>query len=225
MSEKFKVLAGKNYGSIGHISTSRLGPNDYQVHEGQSNICTTNAKGNTVYVQTKLDGSNVGVAKLEDGTLVPVGRSGFSAISSPYEMHHMFHNWAMERLSIFDKILEPGERICGEWLAQAHGTIYQLEDRSPFVPFDIMVSSKRVNYQDFYSRVVDFFETPDTMLGPISPEIAMSILDPYGAEEPEGVIYRVENKGVISFLAKWVQPNKIDGKYLASIPPIMNWLG
>ena len=43
----------------------------------------------------------------------------------------------------------------------------------------------------------------------------------------EGVVYRVESRGVVDFLAKWVQPEKVDGCYLfeceagkVKIPPV-----
>ena len=42
---------------------------------------------------------------------------------------------------------------------------------------------------------------------------------------PEGVVYRVERKGKVDFLAKWVRPDKDDGKYLENISgrePVFN---
>jgi hypothetical protein len=40
--------------------------------------------------------------------------------------------------------------------------------------------------------------------------------------EIEGVVYRVERKGVVDFLAKYVRPDKVDGKYLSG-DPIWHW--
>jgi hypothetical protein len=48
-------------------------------------------------------------------------------------------------------------------------------------------------------------------------------------EAPEGAVWRVERKGKFDFMAKWVDPTKVDGKYLPElhsseyIEPIWNW--
>ena len=138
MSAPIKPLGGKAYGSIGHLPQSRLGPGDWHVHEGQARIATVKArdKHDRVFVQEKLDGSCVAVAKI-DGQLIPLGRAGYPAISSPYRQHVLFHDWAMARWDRFDSLLGEGERAVGEWLAQAHGTRYDLTGREPFVLFDI----------------------------------------------------------------------------------------
>ena len=48
----------------------------------------------------------------------------------------------------------------------------------------------------------------------------------HGALDPvEGVVYRVQRKGEIDFLAKYVRPDKVDGCYLPEITgadPIYN---
>jgi len=33
-------------------------------------------------------------------------------------------------------------------------------------------------------------------------------------DQTEGVVYRVERKGKVDFLAKWVRHDKVDGKYV-----------
>lgn len=107
-------------------------------------------------------------------------------------------------------------------MAQAHGTKYDLTDRWPFVAFDIMRGDKRATLNEFLDRAAGFLPVPDTVSGPIDPLDAMDGLDAYGAEEPEGVIYRVEHNGVVEFLAKWVHADKVDGKYLFG-DPVWNW--
>lgn len=215
-----KPLGRKNYGSIPHILGSRLGPSDSTISEGQSKQCTDKVTSDhTVWCQTKLDGSNVGVAKLEDGSIVALGRAGFLASSANYEQHQLFDRWVRREQKRFDDLLDPGERLVGEWLAQAHGTVYNLQGREPFVAFDIMVEDQRMLTQDFYDRIDGAFEVPDYTFGPIKPEEAIKYLDNYGASEPEGVVYRVErikSKKIgpqLLFLAKWVHADKIDGKY------------
>lgn len=220
-----KPLGRKAYGSIGHITGSRLGPGDHSVNDGQSAICTTSAPGRSVWAQTKLDGSCVAAA-LVDGELVALGRAGYPARSSKYEMHHVWADWVDANAHRFRSLLAPGERVVGEWLAQAHGTRYDLRGREPFVAFDIMVAAERVTWPAFRSRVEGVFAVPPTMAGPVHPIEAMQVLDRYGADEPEGVVYRVESRkhGVerVDFLAKWVRADKVDGSLLDG-DPVWNW--
>lgn len=227
-----KPLGRKLYGSIGHLPNSRLGPGDHHVNPGQARICLERArdKHDVIIVQEKLDGSNCGVAKI-DGRIVPLIRAGYPAISSKWFQHRMFHEWALVNRARFDYILREGERIVGEWLAQAHGTLYDLP-HEPFVVFDIMIDERRLPYDDFFERVKGVFVTP-TLVSygpPIHVEEAMDILGPHGghgAEQVEGLVYRVERRNEVDFLAKWVRPDKIDGKYLPDVTgaePIWNWL-
>lgn len=218
-----KPLGRKAYGSIGHIHGSRLGPGDHHVHEGQSAYCTTKApKDKTVWVQTKLDGSCVSAALLESGELVALGRAGYEARTSTHEMHHLWADYVDEHRDDFLAVLLPGERIVGEWLAQAHGTRYDLTRRDPFVAFDVMTGGKRLGFAAFHDRVVPRFSIPATTQGSCDPTAAMERLDSYGADEPEGVVYRVESAKGVDFLAKWVRADKIDGKYLNG-DPVWNW--
>lgn len=226
-----KPLGIRAYGSIGHIHGSRLGSGDHIVSQGQTNICTVNAGHRSVFVQTKVDGSCVAIAKIE-GQFIPLTRAGYHARTSPHEMHHIFADWVDRHTNSFDQVLNEGERLVGEWLAQAHGTKYNFSshfvdhEKVPFVAFDIMEGHKRLPYLEFRQKVNPFFYIPSTIMGPKLPQDAMTMLAKHGAEEPEGVIYRVEsNKNgriQVDFLAKWVQPNKIDGKYLSG-EPVWNW--
>lgn len=217
-----KPLGRKAYGSIPHLPGSRTGPGDYTIHEGQARIATikTRDRHDIVIVQEKLDGSNVSIAKI-NGALIPLTRSGYTAISSPYEQHHLFHAWVNRHYEMFDSVLNEGERICGEWLAQAHGTRYRLY-YEPFVPFDIFdESNKRIDISTFHERTL-YAKLPwPTILhrgGAISIEEALYRLGDHGyhgaIDKAEGLVYRIERKGEVDFLAKYVRPDKIDGKYL-----------
>ena len=227
-----KPLGRKSYGSIGHLPNSRLGPSDSCVTEGQAKICTSKArdKNDTIIVQEKLDGSNVGVAFL-NGEIIPISRAGYHARTSPFEQHHLFADWVMWNESRFRRVLREGERICGEWLAQAHGTIYEIGGPfEPFAAFDIMVGPDRKTFQEFTEQLDTVFQTP-TLLhcgSPLSVEDAMGIHEEYRypCDEIEGVVYRVERHGKVDFLAKYVRPDKVDGKYLESVtgqPNVWNW--
>jgi hypothetical protein len=184
-----------------------------------------------VFVSEKLDGSNCSVAKI-NGEIVPLGRAGYRAISSPFEMHHLFHDWAMERERVFAEALNEGERMVGEWLAQAHGTRYDLEGRSPWPVFDLMRGTEHGLTEEILGRATWYgFASPAILsTEPMSIDAALTKLGTsgsYGAlDEPEGAVWRVERDGKVDFLCKFVRPEKIDGKYLDSVTglePVWNW--
>ena len=54
----------------------------------------------------------------------------------------MFGNWVYENEERFRNVLNEGEQISGEWLAQAHGTRYELK-HEPFVVFDIFDENRK----------------------------------------------------------------------------------
>lgn len=214
-----KPLGIRAYGSIGHLPTSRLGPGDYHVHEGQARICTEKARDrhDTIIVQEKVDGSCVAIAKL-DGQVLALGRRGYLAQTSPFEQHQLFAVWVREHEARFDALLDQGERLCGEWLAQAHGTRYDLP-HEPFVAFDLMVSHERLAIDPFMERVSSVCVTPSVihMGGPISVDDVLPALahSAHGAIDPvEGAVWRVERRGKVDFLAKWIRSDKVDGVYL-----------
>lgn len=215
-----KPLGQKSYGSIPHLPFSRLGEGDHHIEEGQAIIATKKArdKNDLIIVQEKLDGSNCSVAKI-NGQIVALGRSGYLAVTSPYEQHKLFAKWVSENKTRFDKLLNEKERVCGEWLAQAHGTIYKLP-HEPFVPFDLIFGKERIVYHTFLLRVLPLgFTVPNLIhIGqPLSLEKALKKIEVSGhgaVDEVEGVVYRVERNGKVDFLTKFVKQSKVDGKYL-----------
>jgi len=227
-----KPLGRKTYGSIPHIPGSRAdNAGDHYITQGQANIAILQMRDNNdvVICQEKLDGSCVGIA-LKDGVLIPLGRSGYPAISSPYLQHVYFHNWVHRNEDRFRPVLKEGERVVGEWLSQAHGTRYDLDGRSPFVPFDILKGTKRIPFGRFVVRLkYGRFEPPPTIsLGkPCSVETAMERLGEHGLygaiDGPEGCVWRVERNGKVDFLCKFVRADYQAGKYLMQDPHIWNW--
>lgn len=219
-----KPLGQKAYGSIPHLPGSRLGPGDYCIHEGQARIATEKARDrhDVIIVQEKLDGSNVAVAKIND-EIIALTRAGYTAQSSPHIQHHFFVQWVKKNEQRFKWLLQNGERVCGEWLAMAHGTRYDLF-HEPFVVFDIMLGKARFSYSTFYDRVKQYdFVTPNLIHhgGPCSIEKAMDALKDGGdhgaVDEVEGAIWRIERRGVVDFLTKFVKHNKQDGAYFAEV--------
>jgi hypothetical protein len=230
-----KPLGIKAYGSIPHLPGSRMGPGEHTIEVGQSRIAQYKVrdKHDRVYVQEKLDGSCVAVARV-NGEIIPLGRAGYRAITSKYKMHIMFHNWVMENYERFDALLGEGERVVGEWLAQAHGTRYDLTGRDPFVAFDIMTGVERVPVRDLSVRLEAVGLTSPYLIasGPTTIEYAMTALGEfghYGALDPvEGAVWRIERKDKVDFLAKYVRPDKVDGSYLDSVTgdePVWNYEG
>lgn len=231
-----KPTGAKNYGSIAHLPKSRMGPADHACPEGMQRIATEKLRSrhDRVIVQEKLDGSNVGVAKVK-GELFALQRSGYLAASSPFVQHHHFADWVDQQRDRFDGLLRDGERVCGEWLMQAHGTRYALP-HEPFVAFDIMTGSDRATWSDVADRLEPFdFITPHCIHQgvPLCVEDALELLGTYGhhgALDPvEGAVWRVETNRQISpgksndrnwivdFVVKFVRPDKVDGHYLPDI--------
>lgn len=233
-----KPLGMKAYGSICHLPGSRLGPGDHKLNDGQARILTERVRdrSDVVVLQEKLDGTNVCVARV-DGKLLSLGRAGFQAVTSKYEQHRLFADWVAARPDRFE-FLREGERLCGEWLAQAHGTRYVLA-HEPFVVFDLIAGLERVPYDDFRRRVrAAGFVLPHLLsIGPpVSVGRAMELLAGdgresangfHGAIDPvEGAVWRVERHGAVDFLGKFVRPGKRDGCYLPELtgqPAMWNW--
>lgn len=234
-----KLLGRKNYGSIPHLPGSRPNsPSDKTVGSGGLRILTQKSRpGDEIFVQEKLDGSNVGVYK-KDGVLYPVTRSGHHARTSTYSQHIIFADW-LEDAEIwdrFDDILLEGERIVGEWLILAHGTKYDLP-HEPFVAFDLMTpvdhfgNSSRMVYDEMENRLRGNFVLPNLIHrgGPYSIEEALTALQNGGGhgaiDPPEGAVWRCERGGKIEFLAKFVRDGKQDGCYLFENEVWNSWKG
>jgi hypothetical protein len=228
-----KPLGRKAYGHIGHLPQSRMGAGDHKVPEGQARIACLKVRDrhDRVIVQEKLDGSNVAVARYE-GEIIPLVRAGYRAASSPFSQHALFHAWVFENNERFDRLLREGERLVGEWLAQAHGTRYFLT-HEPFVAFDLMTEERRTPFDEFQARVMREFITPRVLhVGagiPFSVEAALEAVKVSGhgaIDQVEGAVWRVERRGEVDFLAKYVRPEKVDGCYLPSMTggeAVWNW--
>lgn len=219
-----KPLGRKAYGSIPHLPGSRLGPGDHHCHVGQDAICQTKARDrhDRIIVTEKLDGGNVAIAKV-GGEIHALGRAGYPAITSPFEQHHHFDTWVKRLGGLWSAMLNEGEALHGEWLAQAHGTMYDLQ-HDPFVAFDLTRNGKRVSHDELVDACERFsVKTPKVISDgpPVTVAAALEALGEFGhhgATDPvEGAVWRVERRGQFDFLAKYVRPDKQDGKYLPEI--------
>ena len=229
-----KPTPRKNYGSIGHLPKSRLGPGDHSLSEQQASILLEKPRDfkDLIIVQEKIDGANVGVLRHE-GRLVGLTRKGHRACDSEMEQFQMFQKFIHNNLSCFD-FLEEGERVVGEWIAMAHGTKYKIENNFPFVAFDIMREDERELYLNFRLRIGNKLPVATLLhLGhPISirqieKKLDTRIGDTYGfhgsLEPVEGAVWRCEREGRVDFLGKWVRQGKEDGKYFTEDHSKLTW--
>lgn len=227
-----KPLGKRNYGSIPHMSGSRLGPSDQKAEPGQEEIATQKLRrGDHLIVTEKMDGSNVGVAMIDD-VLFPLTRAGYLARTSPYEMHYVFSEWVYENSERFKSLLKNGERVVGEWCVQAHGTLYRL-DVEPFFIFDLFgPNGNRVTFDEMAERDIDSgacFPWPRVVYrgsNACSVEQFKTLIPPPGfhmaLDGYEGGVWRVETHDRFNFIMKYVRQDKEDGKYLEADPPIIN---
>lgn len=213
-----KPLGRKSYGSIPHLLGSKMGVGDKRITQGQHDyICNKYRKGDEIIVQEKLDGSCVSIAK-HNGIIMSLTRSGYLASESEFAQHHMFDEWVRFRKIYFNKILKEGERVVGEWLAQAHGTHVKLV-HDPFVAFDIVSGFQRVPYDEFQSRINGKIVTPHVFHKGknFSEEQILKVISGtsfHGHEKIEGVICRLETNGKFNYIAKYVRHDYQAGIYM-----------
>jgi hypothetical protein len=234
-----KPLNGKAYFSIPHWkNSSNIAVNDLVL--SSSNPEEKIRPTDEVYVLEKLDGSCVGVL-YQNEEVIPLIRSGYRAINSHYYQHHLFHNWVFrhyERFLEFFKSLKLQENevawLAGEWLAQAHGTLYGLESE-PFVVFDLFTrkgtKTTRLKWKLTLEKIKAFsfitpayFKSSPSCIATVSS--ASKFFGKFGfhgaLEEIEGFVWRVENKKEFLYNAKYVKPGKIIGKYLFGNSEVWN---
>jgi hypothetical protein len=233
-----KPLGMRCYGSIPHLPGSKVGPGEYTIEAQQAQVFLEKVRNrhDLIFVQEKLDGTNVAVAK-KDGQILALMRAGHLCWNSRFEQHHLFAAWAAGQEARFQALLAEGERLVGEWLAQAHGTRYRLT-HEPFVAFDLMREHQRLPYAELQARLSGHgFVTPRLVhTGKSFPlEELRKVLEPsgHGAEEVEGAVYRWETREGDSgdarrvvMVAKWVRGDYVAGRYLPEIAgrsPLWNW--
>jgi hypothetical protein len=234
---------GRAYHSIGHLPGSTMaGSRDRAMGPKEAARATYNpARGTVVRVMEKVDGSCVGIARVGD-RIVPITRSGYHARSSRYQQHHMFADYVAATAPAWLHALQDGERLMGEWLAQAHGTAYLLEHaHEALVVFDLMRQTSRLALALALERVAaaeamyggqltTVPRTWEVMDGePLHQYLRMGMktgIDLTGEPETrprrpawqpaEGLVYRVEHTATptVAMLAKWVRPGYVPGRYL-----------
>ena len=231
-----KPLGRKAYGSIPHLRGSRVGPGDWFLEDQQAAHMVVSARRtqrhvDRVLVTEKLDGSCCALARIGD-RVVALNRAGYACDTSPYETHRGFARWVAARADRFLAALGDLERVPGEWMQVAHGTLYDIrDDEDLFVPFDVIVPGadrglpeRRLPHDEQRERFARLGLTGAKVLsdGPaVALDDALALLGEFGhhgaTETAEGVVYRLETNGTFNYLAKFVRPGKVDGKYLKGL--------
>ncbi len=232
MTRPNKPLGHRGYGSIPHLPGSRLGPGDHHCHAGQEAICWAKARDrhDRIIVTEKLDGSNMTIANI-GGDIVAIGRAGYLAATSPFSQHHLFVEWVERHKARIGDALRPGLRFVGEWMAQAHGSRYDLP-HGPFVVFDLMSGQSRLPHDHCHEAAVIAGLPCAHVLhdgAPVHLDAVLPLIESshHGCLGPvEGAVWRVERKGEFDFMAKWVRSDKVDGALLPELSgadPVWNW--
>lgn len=224
MSERGRERLRRLYPSIPHLPGSRAAA-DRTLSPAQARRCLDEGAaraGEEVLVQEKLDGSCVAIVRNAAGRLEARGREGRLAAESQNEGRRMFASWVAANEVRLESVVREGEVLAGEWLALVHGTRYELAHEL-FVAFDLLRGTQRAraSFDVLRERVREAGLTLPALIHrgrPIAVEAAVERLGASGKhgalDPPEGLVYRVEKRGEVVLVAKWVRPDKVDGAYL-----------
>lgn len=221
-----KPLNRKNYGSIPHLSNSKLGLHDHYIDKGQEYIITTKKRDHNdiIYSFEKYDGSNVGVCKVNN-KIFALTKKGYIAKLSPFKQHHIFNDYVVKHESLFNDMLNNNERIVGEWLLQVHGLRYNIKSE-PLIFFDYFNdNNERLIYSDLMQKINHYELIPPRLLNvgdskkidELLPILNMKTKIIESEELPEGIVFKVERNNKVDFLAKWIRPDFIPGKYCINV--------
>lgn len=216
------LIGERVYHRIGHLPGSRVGPGDHTLGDGPARaFCDPAAwQGSQehIIITEKLDGTCVSVVRDGD-EIIPALRSGHRADTSPYAMHQEFDKYVNKNWSTFIMLLDKGERIVGEWMAQAHGIRYnRLTDF--FFAFDIRRDREWISYEVLKQRCeyVGISVVPLLYYGPqLAVEYVQRLTNrsAFRNKRPaEGVVLRREMHGRLMDMAQYVRSDHVAGLYL-----------
>ena len=193
-------IISKSFATIQHLPGSKMiDAEDKLLGLEQVKWLTVRRRtnGDTVIVTEKVDGMNAAVLR-SGGLLHPLIKKGYDCRTNPLSWINDFAKFVEDNALRFLKVLQDGERLCGEWMIKTHTLSYKLP-HEPFVAFDIIKDAERLPYLIFRERVSrgDFITAGLVHLGEAIPsDMALRLLGAgyHGViGEPEGVIYRYED--------------------------------
>lgn len=210
-----KVIS-RSFPHISHLPGSKMiDDEDKLIGEEDAGYvtCKTRLKDDMVIVTEKIDGMNACIYRKDDH-LYPLMRRGYDCRTSGISWIRAFSRYVEDNATRFMSILENNERICGEWMVKQHTLSYNLPGE-PFVPFDIIYGTGKNQIHCPYFKFrkivssIDLVPTGLVHAGvAIKPEDAMKLLGKGFAGvngDPEGVVYRYENKdGIFILFSKFV---------------------
>jgi RNA ligase-like protein len=197
---------------------------DDDKHLGQAESLALIADESLV-VEEKLDGTNVGIHFTSAGRLVLQCR-GHEITPGMHPQYDLFKQWTMGKRQVFETMLEDRLLLFGEWLYACHSVHYR---RLPhyFFEFDIYDKQKQL-FLDLDSRLATlegtgFCTVPVVYRGPATVQELQELIGPSRFdsvfENPltgrtdnlmEGLYLRTEAHGRVAARAKFVRPEFVE---------------
>ena len=163
----------------------------------------------SVVVEEKIDGANLGISFSLDGTIQLQNRG--SLICEPYAgQWRPMSNWLQyKKESLFD-VLYNRYILFGEWCYYTHSVYYSsLPDW--FIAFDVFDKESReflsVSKRDTFIAQIELATVPHLYTGHISKESLDSFIgkSAYGNETIEGLYFRIDSSDFLRKRAKYVR--------------------
>lgn len=179
----------------------------------------------SLIVEEKLDGTNVGIQFLQDGSLFLQCR-GHEITEGMHPQYDLFKQWAAVKRTVLETMLGDRHILFGEWLYAKH-SVHYLGLPHYFFEFDIYDKEGGV-FLSLERRLAllegSGIETvPVLHRGPLREEMLDRLIgdSAYGAhfENPitgrsdplmEGLYLRTESKGIVTGRAKKVRPEFVE---------------
>lgn len=211
-------LIPRNFGSIGHLSGSKMIDKSDSLLSKEEQAKYTECKrdkNDLVIITEKIDGMNAGVVKI-DGLLYPINRKGYDTriMGSQHKDLEMLGNgwaqWVDAHYWLYDQILREGERLVFEYAEWRHTLEYKFKCEPVFLLAKYNDENRRINYASLSELANEYnlVQPPLLNIGvAIPPEIILKQY-PKGLAgvkgKIEGIVYNYEHNGNHESCAKYV---------------------
>lgn len=204
---KNEKIIPRNFGKIHHLFHSEMcSDDDVRVNMEMQTMFTLKKRkfSDVVIVTEKLDGSNMGIVKL-NGVLYPINKSGYDCRNMGIrksELQLLGESWATwldVNYDFYDSIIGEGERLVYENCAIQHSLPYKFKKEPMFLLAKYTSDNKKVSYIELTKFAKQHNIQMPTLLsyGPaIQPELIisqyLSDIKSYRGGSFEGVVYNYE---------------------------------